>query len=194
MPALPNAQHEAFARALVAGSSACDAYVKAGYKPHRANASRLSANDSIKARVAELTEKAAEKVGVTRERITAELAKIAFGDVRGVVRWTGELVASEEEGSEGQLIAANQVLLISSDKVTDDAAAMVAEIGQNATGGVRVKFHDKKAALELLGKDLGMFKDAERGTNIYFGLSDKPISPEQWAAEHGGVSDDGDGA
>jgi hypothetical protein len=36
--------------------------VQAGYKPHRGNAARLSANESIKARVAELQQKQVQKV------------------------------------------------------------------------------------------------------------------------------------
>jgi phage terminase small subunit len=42
----------------------------------------LTANDNIQARVDELVGAAAEKAGVTVERIVAELAKVGFSDVR----------------------------------------------------------------------------------------------------------------
>jgi hypothetical protein len=49
------------------------AYEAAGYKPDRGAACRLSANVSIRARLTELLEKAAERTLVTVERVTAEL-------------------------------------------------------------------------------------------------------------------------
>lgn len=51
---LRNPRQEKFAQALAKGMTADAAYGSAGFKPHRSNASRLSAKDSIKARVAEL--------------------------------------------------------------------------------------------------------------------------------------------
>lgn len=62
MPLLPDPKHEAFAQGLAKGITADKAYQAAGYKAHRSNAARLSANDSIKARVQELQAIAANKV------------------------------------------------------------------------------------------------------------------------------------
>lgn len=61
MPVLKDPKHEAYAQGLAKGLSADAAYQKAGYKPNRGNATRLKANESIQARVKELTEKTAEK-------------------------------------------------------------------------------------------------------------------------------------
>ncbi|WP_461512257.1 hypothetical protein [Rhizobium mongolense] len=49
------------AQALAKGKTADDAYAEAGFKPHRGNAARLSANESIRARVDELLSRVAEK-------------------------------------------------------------------------------------------------------------------------------------
>ncbi len=73
MPILPNPRHEAFAQALAKGKTADEAYALAGYKPDRGNASRLTANDSIQTRVAELQGRVAKKVEVTVESLAAEL-------------------------------------------------------------------------------------------------------------------------
>lgn len=62
MPMLKNPKQERFAQGLASGLTEIKAYEKAGYKPDRGAASRLSANISIKARVIELIEKTAEKV------------------------------------------------------------------------------------------------------------------------------------
>jgi phage terminase small subunit len=73
MPPIPNTRHEAFAQALAKGKSAAEAYTEAGYKGDRTAASRLSTNVNVKARVAELQGRAAQKAIVTIETIAAEL-------------------------------------------------------------------------------------------------------------------------
>jgi phage terminase small subunit len=73
MPALKNPKHERFAQELTTGSTQDAAYAAAGYKPDRGAASRLSANVNIKARVAELKERAAIKVETTVEDIARQL-------------------------------------------------------------------------------------------------------------------------
>ena len=74
-PVLKNAKHELFAQALSKGMSAIRAYKAAGYKPDRGAACRLSANVSVRARLSELLEKAAERTLVTIESVTEELDK-----------------------------------------------------------------------------------------------------------------------
>lgn len=55
MPILTNLRHEAFAHAIARGEPASRAYVEAGYKANDGNAGSLNRNQSVKARVAELT-------------------------------------------------------------------------------------------------------------------------------------------
>lgn len=86
MPALENAKHEAFARAIVEGSSGRDAYRGAGYKPNSdavadAAASRLLRDVKVAARVSGLKAAAAEASTVKAEDVIAELAKIAFSNM-----------------------------------------------------------------------------------------------------------------
>jgi len=73
MSILKNPRRELFAQFLAKGMPAIRAYVVAGYKPDRGAACRLSANVSIRARLNELLEKAAERTLVTIERVTTEL-------------------------------------------------------------------------------------------------------------------------
>ena len=61
MPVLKNARHESMAQHLAQGKTADDSYAAAGFAPHRGNASRLSANESIRRRVAEIKSRVAEK-------------------------------------------------------------------------------------------------------------------------------------
>jgi len=53
----------------------------------------------------------------------------------------------------------NQVELVDSDQIDDDTAAAIAEISQTDKGGLKVKLHDKRAALVDIGRHLGLFKD-----------------------------------
>lgn len=72
MPVLKNARHERMAQALSKGKTADEAYALAGFKPHRSNAARMSANDSIRARVDELLSRVAEKAEWTAaDRLSA---------------------------------------------------------------------------------------------------------------------------
>lgn len=61
MPVLPNQRHEAFAQARAQGKSADEAYQQAGFRAHRGNAHRLSTNESIRRRVAEIVGRVSEK-------------------------------------------------------------------------------------------------------------------------------------
>ena len=73
MGILANPRHERFAQALFEGGTADAAYLKAGFKANRGNASRLKANENILARLAELQAAAAKASEVTVQSLLGEL-------------------------------------------------------------------------------------------------------------------------
>ena len=73
MPRLDNQRHERFAQALFEGETADAAYVKAGFKANRGNASRLKANENILARLSELQAAAAKASECTVASLLSEL-------------------------------------------------------------------------------------------------------------------------
>jgi len=77
MPILANARHERFAQELAKGKSQAEAYEAAGYSPSEPNASRMTRNDKVQARVAELQTKGAERTALTIETVTNRLLLIA---------------------------------------------------------------------------------------------------------------------
>jgi phage terminase small subunit len=85
MGTLANQRHERFAEALAQGKTATEAYVLAGYEANDGNASRMTGNDRIAARVQEIVGRAAEGAEVSIERILHELAAIGFADIRKAV-------------------------------------------------------------------------------------------------------------
>jgi hypothetical protein len=88
MTILDNPKHEAFARSLAEGCSLVDAYERAGYGRNRGNAARLNADESIRGRVAELQQTAAQATSVTIESITREL-----DEAKAFARETGAAAA-----------------------------------------------------------------------------------------------------
>jgi len=157
MPILRNNRHEAFARAIVEGSSGRAAYGAAGYRAKGvvadANASRLLTNAKVSARIAELKGLAAQASTVEATRVLTELAKLAFANMADYMR----------VGPGGDPV-------LDFSKLTRDQAAALVEVtvedyldgrGEDARQVRRVKFKlaSKLVALELLGKHLGLFKD-----------------------------------
>lgn len=146
-----NADEDAFAAGIAAGMTQAEAYRQAF--PKSANwldktvheqASRLAASSKVRARVAELREKACGVNEITVERIARELAYIAFGNKRDVMAW----------GPGG-------VKLRPSEELTDAQAALVAEVSEttsNGGGSLKLKTHDKVRALELLARMKGAFE------------------------------------
>jgi phage terminase small subunit len=177
MPILSNSKHERFSQGIAQGMTVSAAYEYAGYSAHGSNAARLSQNDNVKARVNEILSAAAERAGITRERIQSELAKIAFADIRKAILWgNGVVIKDEETGAESVV---NDVSLIASDKIDDDTAGAISEVSRTKDG-MRLKMHDKQRALELLGKDIGMFKEKieHSGEVTLAGLITKSLEAE----------------
>lgn len=76
MPVLANPRHERFAQELAKGKSQAEAYANAGYEPSEPNASRLTRNEKVQARVAELQERAAIRTEVTAASLIAEAEEV----------------------------------------------------------------------------------------------------------------------
>src|SRR3974390_345785 len=81
MDTLPNPKQEKFAQFVAAGKTLTDAYKLAGYAGDGSNASTLSRQQHITARITEIEGYAAIAATVTKERVVAELTKLAFAEV-----------------------------------------------------------------------------------------------------------------
>jgi len=97
------------------------------------------------------------------------------------VSWRNELVTRTEKGKDGEpvIILMPRVTIVDADKISDEAAAAVAEVWQTVNGALRVKLHDKHAALVSIGRYLGMFDDKVKVEAVY-GITEEPMSAEEW--------------
>lgn len=152
MSPLPNAKHEAFARAIVEGNSQREAYRAAGYKPRTdgaadASACQLLSQPKVAARVEELKAAAADATVMSAREVLQELSKLGRSSIKNC------LVEGDDAGE----------VVASIRDMSDEHAATIQELqvetyveggGEDArtVKRVRVKLHPKTSALELLAK------------------------------------------
>src|SRR5580700_9913266 len=72
MPTLSGSRREKFGQEVAKGKSLSEAYRLVGYAPNPKNAQRLKSNESVKARIAELKARGAERAEVTIESLIDE--------------------------------------------------------------------------------------------------------------------------
>ena len=101
--------------------------------------------------------------------------------------WRNELVARTEKGKDGEpvMVLMPRVTNLDADKISDEATAAVAEVSRTVNGALRVKLHDKHAALVSIGRYLGMFDDKVKVDAVY-GISEEPMSAEEWKKQFAG--------
>lgn len=123
--------------------NATQAAIRAGYSVK--TAAVIGAENLIKPNISNEISKAmaerSKRTGVTADRVIEELAKIGFINISDVVDLKTGKVLSEAQKED--------LACIQSVKVKET------EFGKDR----EVKFYDKKSALELLGKHLGLFTD-----------------------------------
>jgi len=159
-------KQRAFVREYLIDLNATQAAIRAGYSENTAHAighENLSKPEIADAIVSAM-ELRAKRTDITADRVLQELAKIGFSDIRKAVKWQSSLITEEDNPDGGDIaviktVVTNTVQMIASDEIDDDTAACISEVSQNATGGIKIKLHDKRAALVDIGKHLGMFKE-----------------------------------
>ena len=160
MPILRNARQERFAQAIAKGATQTDAAIKAGYKNPKGNAHRIMENEDVKARIAELAEKIAERTVVSVERLVKEAARLAYSNVTDIVSFKGKTLTLKDSA-----------------ELTDDITAAISEVSKTKDG-IKIKLHSKQAALELLARHKGMFR-GNLNLNVTLSLSDLVLASYQ---------------
>lgn len=156
---LKNARHERFAQGLAEGKSKSRAYEEAGYEPHAGNATRLSGNEKVKARIEELKQAIIASV-IARTAASREYVLEALVDTLERCRQAAPVLDRK-----GDIV-------------------MV----ETATGElVPAYVFDAKSVLrsaELIGKEIGMFVERTENTHVVRDITDEPVSETEWADRH----------
>jgi phage terminase small subunit len=157
MPLLKNVNHELFCRYIVEGNSAAESVKKAGFMPNAdqgvlvKTAAKLNSRKDIAERIKELREKGAARTTVTAARIMEEFAKIGFANMMDYVKIQsdGSAYVDMKDLTREQAAAISEIVV---DTYMDGKGDEAREVKR-----IRVKLHDKQAALVNMGKHLGMF-------------------------------------
>jgi phage terminase small subunit len=160
MPVLKNPKYEAFALAWARGGSQIDAYVQAGFKHEKKNAARLARRPEVFARYEELRADLLKTEAKVVERVTEKLAD----EIVVTRQWVlDKLVENVERAMQ--------------------ARAVLGPEGE-PTGEYKYDGAVANRALELLGKELGMFIERRENLNVNYSISDEPLSADAWAQKH----------
>lgn len=174
-----SAKQQRFVEEYVVDLNATQAAIRAGYSEKTAysQGQRLLKHVEVAAIIAEHQERLANRAEVTAERILQELARIAFVDPRAIFAEDGSVKPIPEW--EEDIARA-----LSGCEVTEEFAGRGADREQVGFTK-KVKFWDKRGALELLGKHLALFTDkVEHSGKVEGGvlIVPAPVTTEDWAA------------
>ncbi len=167
-----NDKQKLFCKEYLVDLNATQAAIRAGYSTESARqiGSKLLTEVDIENEVQRLMERRSQRTNITAERVLKELARIAFSDPKNVMVWNGETMIVRD-----------------SDTLSDDDAACVSEVSSTTTkegGSIKLKMHDKIAALDKLGKHLKLFTDVS-DVNHKYNIMGKIIAEPVGAQEPG---------
>jgi phage terminase small subunit len=150
MPILANPRHERFAQEFATGKSASEAYRSAGYRPNRGHAATLKQHRNISKRV--------EEILAARQRAEAKATERAIDRTAITKEWVIERLRENAE----------RAMQLS--PVLDKKGNPVGEYKHDASAANR--------ALELIGKELGMFIERRErgGPGDFQGLSNEELN------------------
>lgn len=149
------ARHQKFADSYLINFNATKAAIDAGYSEATAGQTgyKLLRREDIQQYLAERRAALSASTGVTLERTIAELARVAFADMRDVLDW-GVKPVQVADNLEIDMAYAEPK---NSASLSPDVAAAVAEVNQGKAG-FKIKLHSKTNALDMLMKHLGGYE------------------------------------
>lgn len=159
-----NAKQMAFVREYLIDLNATQAAIRAGYSEATAysQGERLLRHVEVAAAISAGQSERAHRLEITADRVALEYARIAFANVGDVLTFGPDGVTVRDMAD-----------------LSPDQLAAVAEVSETKTqtgGTVRVKLHDKIAALTALAKQLGM-NAPEKVAMTSANGDDRPVEP-----------------
>lgn len=153
---LKDIRQEKFCQEYVKTGNLTQSLITAGYSPKYANAKGYETlgKVGIQERIEELRDKVEQKLDISRERVLAEYAKIAFMDVRNLFDDNGQpLTITELDDNTAGAIAGIEVL---EEKVKGEVVGYVK----------KYRLADKRAALADICKVMGYNEPEKKNINL----------------------------
>jgi phage terminase small subunit len=141
------AKQKRFVAEYMLDLNATQAAIRAGYSPKTARVvgSENLTKPDIERAIAEAQGAREKRLDISADHVLEELARIAFADTTSAIR--------VEDG---------RVVVQDTDEMDENTRRAISEISETVTtngGTLKVKFHDKVKALELLSRHLGILND-----------------------------------
>lgn len=153
-------KQKAFVAEYLIDLNATQAAIRAGYS--KKTAGQIGDENLKKPVIAKAIQEAMKarstRTEITQDMVLNELAKIAFSDIRKVVKWGNTELRMVDSEESSDLVPYHGLAMIDSSEIDDNTAASISEVSEGRDG-LKVKLHDKKGALVDIGRHLGMFKD-----------------------------------
>lgn len=176
IPSPLSAMQKLFIQEYLIDLSPLGAYQRAGYKGEgvaaKVNASKLVRNPKVMAGIQQAMSARLERLHIDQDRVLQEYAKIAFLDPRRFYDENGQLLPVHlmPQDVAAALTSVDIVSLASGD-------------GPAAISTAKVKFADKKGALDSIARHLGMFVEKVEHTGPGGG-------PQEHVHKYGGTAED----
>lgn len=155
------ARQERFVAEYLVDLNAARAAVRAGYSEKYAAQGGYSVlrHPEVQREIKRRREELQSRLEITQEMVLSELAKIAFASLTDFLSYRGERKKTGELGGKPVYDRTMTVETLPSAEV--DGAA-IQEISVGRDGAFKFKLYDKQAALEKIGRHLGMFEPGAR--------------------------------
>lgn len=145
-----------FADEYLIDLNATAAYKRAGYVAEgnsaEVNASRLLSNAKVSEYIAERMRAREQRTEITQDRVLQEYAKIAFLDPRRFYDENGALIPVQKLPADVAAALSAMEVVVERNGTNEDGSPAFADVK-------KIKFSDKKGALDSVARHLGMFID-----------------------------------
>lgn len=145
-----------FCQEYIIDLNATQAATRAGYSEDTAGSigHELLKKPEIEAEIGRLQEERSKRTQITADRVIVELGKVAFANIQ-------DYLEAGNKFSDAKGMDADKAAAIESIQITET------EWEGGTKTGIKFKLHDKIAALEKIGRHLGIFeKDNEQQRDV----------------------------
>jgi len=161
---------------LIHNANSTKAARAVGYNHPERSGGRVLARPWVKKFLAKLAKKHMDKLEITVETISQELARLAFSDITQVVDINPDEIVLKSQEDMGKATRTIQSIEINDSRQNIGSEEKPTYVGEIKT---KLKMHDKKGSLDSLGKWLKMFVDQSE-SNVTMTIAEAEAADEAY--------------